>query len=101
MEEDMHQAKWPLVALVSVAALPVLAETLPQLALGEAIAIMPDGHLGRVVVTDAAAMAEWMKTAKPIPWCAMLLRGEDGNVYLVDTNTHNPMVACENMAPSQ
>ncbi len=96
----MHLANLSVAALVSVTAIPALAETLPQLANGEAIAIMPDGHLGRAVVTDAATISAWMKTAKPIPWCAMLLRGEDGNVYIINTDGHNPMLACENMAPN-
>lgn len=83
-------------SLVSIAA---WADSLANLAPREAIAIMPDGKIGRVVVTDDKAFADLLAVAKAIPWCAMLLKGEDGKVYLVNTDRHNPMVACEETAP--
>ena len=97
----MHIARLFFLALVpTLAAASAVADSLPQLVAGEAIAIVPDGHIGRAMVTDAEAMADWIKTAKQIPFCAKLLKGEDGNVYLVNTTTHYPMVACEDMAPN-
>ena len=95
-------AKFKIVILASVLALAAVAartESLTELAPREAIAVMPEGKVGRVVVTDDQALSDLLKVAKPIPWCVMLLRGEDGKVYLVNTDGHNPMVACEEMVP--
>jgi hypothetical protein len=84
---------------VPVLASPAFADTLPKLSPNEAIAVMPEGNVGRQIVTDAKTLAVLMEGAKPIPWCAMLLMGEDGKVYMVDTRSHSPMVACEEMVP--
>jgi hypothetical protein len=64
---------------------------------GEVIAVMPDGHMAKSTITDAAKMDELKKIAKPIPWCMMFMLGSDGNVYTIDTSAHVPMVECENM----
>lgn len=86
------------VALVgALVAPPTNAESPPPMAPREAIAVMPSGKLARVVVTDDKVLADLLSEAKPIPWCAMLLLAEDGKVYLVNTDFHDPMVACENM----
>jgi hypothetical protein len=65
---------------------------------GEVIAVMPDGRMAKSTITDAEKMDELKKIAKPIPWCMMFVLGSDGNVYMIDTSTHEPMVECENMA---
>ena len=64
---------------------------------GEVIAVMPDGRMAKSTITDAAKMDELKKIAKPIPWCMMFMLGSDGNVYMINTSTHVPMVECENM----
>ena len=64
---------------------------------GEIIAVMPDGHMARETLTDAAKMDALKKMVKPIPWCMMFMLGTDGNVCMINTSTHQPMVACENM----
>lgn len=93
------------VKLIAIAGLlvatpvPVLADNLDALKPGEAIAIMPDGHMARAVITDTKKLEELKKNSKAIPWCKMLMAGADGKVYLVNTDPHNPMVICEEMVP--
>ncbi|MGX5840437.1 hypothetical protein ACWGTI_06940 [Mesorhizobium sp. ArgA1] len=64
---------------------------------GEIIAVMPDGRMAKSTIIDAAKMDELEKIAKPIPWCMMFMLGSDGNVYMINTSGHAPMVECENM----
>jgi hypothetical protein len=85
--------------LVAASAIPVFADSIEALKPGEAIAIMPDGKMARAVITDPKILEEIKKDAKLIPWCNMLMAGADGNVYLVNTTPHNPMVFCEEMVP--
>lgn len=73
--------------------------SLPAMAKGEVVAVMPDGRMARSTITDAAMMDELNKIAKPIPWCMMFMLGQDGNVYMIDTSAHAPMVECEEMVP--
>jgi hypothetical protein len=80
-------------------AIPAFAEVIEALKPGEAIAIMPDGHMARAMITDAKKLEELKTNAKPIPWCKMLMLGEDGQVWLMNTDQHNPMVTCEVMVP--
>lgn len=91
-----------LIMLATVACLaiatPVFADQIEALKPGEAIVIMPDGHMARAVISDAKKLEVLKKDAKQIPWCKMLMAGADGSVYLVNTDPHNPMVICEEMA---
>lgn len=77
----------------------VIAEELPPLKPNEAIAIAPDGHMARVIVTDPKKLGQVMKVATPVPWCKMLLMVSSGRVLLVNTDGHNPMVIREEMVP--
>ena len=77
----------------------VLADSVPTLKPGEAVAIMPDGRMGRETLSDATKVDDLLKMSKPIYDCVMLLADAKGRVHLVDTSTHRPMVACENLAP--
>ncbi len=86
-------------ALVAATTIPVFADSMEALKPGEAIAIMPDGHMARAIITDSKKLEELKKDAKRIPWCKMLMAGADGSVYLVNTDPHNPMVICEDMVP--
>lgn len=86
------------VCLSASASSVVLADSLPKLLPGEAIVIMPDGQMARAMVSDPSKRAALLESAKPIPWCNMLMVSEDGHVLLVNTDPHNPMVICEDMA---
>ncbi|RVC81782.1 MAG: hypothetical protein E5V33_30900 [Mesorhizobium sp.] len=63
----------------------------------EVIAVMPDGRMAKSTIIEPAKMDELKKIAKPIPWCMMFMLGSDGNVYMINTSEHQPMVECENM----
>ena len=86
------------VAAIFVApSIHVFAANIEALKPGEAIAIAPDGHMARVVITDAKKLEELKQNARQIPWFKMLMLGEDGQVWLMNTDLHNPMVTCEVM----
>ena len=84
---------------IAASVVPGLAENMEPLKPGEAIAIMPDGHMARAMITDPKKLEELKKNAKPIPWCKMLIAEPTGVVYLINTDGHNPMVICEEMVP--
>lgn len=82
---------------IAASVVPSYAEEIASLKPGEAIAIAPDGHMARAIITDAKKLEELKQGAKEIPWCKMLILGENGAVYLANTDSHNPMVTCEVM----
>ena len=89
---------WTLAAAILIG--PALAEDgtpVAAMGKGEVMAVMPDGQMARMLVTDGAKIEELKKIAKPIPWCMMFMLGGDGQIYMIDTSAHAPMVACENM----
>jgi hypothetical protein len=85
--------------LIAASVVPGFADSIEAPKPGEAIAIMPDGKMARAIITDPKILEELKKDAELIPWCNMLMAGADGNVYLVNTSPHNPMVICEEMLP--
>jgi hypothetical protein len=86
-------------AFVVATLVPAFAETIEPLKPGEAIAVMPDGHMARGMITDPKKLEELKMKARQIPWCKMLMLGADGHVWLMNTDLHNPMVTCEDMVP--
>ena len=95
----VHQTVlWTLLTATSIGQ-AVAGDTPPTGAMGngDVIAVMPDGHMARTTLTDAKKIEAMKKIAKPIPWCMMIMMGADGQIYLVDTSAHAPMVECENM----
>lgn len=87
--------------IMAVAAVPALADdmmaTMSMMKGGEVVAIMPDGHMGTMMVDDKASMA-MMGMAKPIDHCMMMVMGSDGKTYMVDTSSDKAMKECETMA---
>jgi hypothetical protein len=65
---------------------------------GQVIAVMPDGHMGTMMVTDAKMTADWMKMSKPLDHCMMMMTGADGKMYVVDTSSTEGTKECEKMA---
>ena len=65
---------------------------------GEVIAVMPDGHMGTMMMTDAKMTADMMKMAKPLDHCLMVMTGTDGKMYMVDTSSADATKECEKMA---
>jgi hypothetical protein len=99
-EETMNAVKLVAVGgLVVATSIPVFAENIEALKPGEAIAIMPDGHMARGMITDAKKLDELKKNSKAIPWCNMLMAGADGKVFVINTDLHYPMLYCEDMMP--
>ena len=81
---------------------PALAEdamgTMSMMKGGQVVAIMPDGHMGTMMVTDEKMMGEMMKMSKPLDHCVMMMTGADGKTYMVDTSTPEAAKECEKMA---
>jgi hypothetical protein len=65
---------------------------------GETISVMPDGHMGTMMMNDAKMTADWMKMAKPLDHCIMVMAGSDGKMYVVDTSSADMAKECEKMA---
>ena len=89
------------VMITSVAA-PALAATpmgtMSMMKGGEVVAIMPDGHMGTMMMTDAKAMDSMMKMAKPLDHCVMMMTDAKGKTYMVDTSSKYATAECEKMA---
>ena len=65
---------------------------------GETVAIMPDGHMGTMTITDEKMMGDAMKMAKPLDHCVMIMTGSDGKAYMIDTSSPEAAKECEKMA---
>ena len=84
------------VAAPAIAATPMA--TMSMMKGGEVMAIMPDGHMGTMMMTDAKAMDSMMKMAKPLDHCVMMMTDAKGKTYMVDTSSKAAMAECEKMA---
>ncbi|CAN7651054.1 hypothetical protein [Mesorhizobium sp. LjNodule214] len=89
--------------LIALSATPALADDamgmMKMMKGGEVVAIMPDGHMGTMMMKpDDKMMGDMMKMAKPLDHCVMIMTGDDGKTYVVDTSTPEAMKACEKMA---
>ena len=83
---------------VIVTSFPALADSVPSLKPGEAIIIMPEGHLEIVKVTDPKMMMQIKAGIKPLGKCSMFMAAADGSLWLVNTERHKPMEVCEELA---
>lgn len=85
--------------LMAGVAIPAFAAgTMTMMKKGETIAIMPDGAMGTIPSMDAMMMKDAMKHAKPLDHCVMMMMGEDGKMYMMDTKAGALMKECEKMA---
>ncbi len=91
-----------LFCLVGLSATPALADDamgmMKMMKGGEVIAVMPDGHMGTMTMSDDKMMGDMMKMAKPLDHCVMMMTGADGKTYMVDTSTPEAAKECEKMA---
>ena len=99
----MHPSKLAgLLCLVGFSVTPALADemkgTMSMMKGGEVVAIMPDGHMGTMMISDDKMMGDMMKMAKPLDHCVMMMTGADGKTYTVDTSTPEAKKECEKMA---
>lgn len=65
---------------------------------GEVIAVMPDGHMGTMKMSDEKMMGEMQKMAQPMKGCMMFMTGADGKTMMIDTSTDAAMAECEKIA---
>ena len=90
-------------ALLSLAA-PALAQDAMEGAMmttmkgGEVMALMPDGHMGTMKMSDDKMMADMTKMAQPMKGCMMFMTGTDGKTMMIDTSTDAAMAECEKIA---
>ena len=93
-----------LLALAALAALasPTLAQdkmgSMTMMKGGEVMAVMPDGHMGTMMMTDQAMMDSTMKMAQPMKGCMMFMTDKDGKTMMVDTSSDTAMAECEKIA---
>ena len=89
-------------ALIVTAGLPaVAADSMSAMSMmkgNEVMAVMPDGHMGTMMMTDAKMMGDMMKMAKPLDHCVMMMTDAKGKTYMVDTSSKAAMAECEKMA---
>ena len=85
------------VAAPAIAATPMMG-TMSMMKGGEVMAVMPDGHMGTMMMTDAKAMDSMMKMAKPLDHCVMMMTDAKGKTFMVDTSSKAAMAECEKMA---
>ena len=84
--------------IMAATAMPAFADSMSMMKGGEVIAVMPDGHMGTMTVTDAKMSAEMMKMSKPLDHCVMMMTGADGKMYMVDTMSADGNKECEKVA---
>jgi hypothetical protein len=92
-----------LAGVVAILAAPAMAAesmmgSMSMMKGGETVAVMPDGHMGTMMMNDAKMTADWMKMAKPLDHCMMMMAGADGKMYVVDTSSQDMAKECEKMA---
>ncbi|MET3900301.1 hypothetical protein ABIB57_004267 [Devosia sp. UYZn731] len=63
-----------------------------------AMAMMPDGHMGSMMVTDPAMADTMMGMAKPAPGCMMMMSDKDGKMSMIDTSSADAMAECNKLA---
>jgi hypothetical protein len=83
--------------LVAVGANSATAEPIAPLQPGEAFAIMPDGTMSRITITNPQQLEGFKANAKRIDHCSMFMVDSLGFVTLVNTNPHTSMITCENV----
>ena len=88
--------------LAAFAVAPVAAQdamAAPGMMAGNTVmAVMPDGHMGSMAVTDDAMAAKMMGMATPVAACTMMMTDKDGKMYMVDTSTPEALAECEKLA---
>ena len=77
---------------------PASADSMSMMKSGEVIAVMPDGHMGTMMMTDKMMSDKMMKMSKPLGHCMMMMTGADGKMFMVDTSSAAAMKECEKMA---
>lgn len=83
---------------VIVTAIPALADSVPSLKPGEALIVKPDGQVAIVKVTDPKTMIKLKVGIEPLGNCSMFMAAADGGLWRVNTERHQPVAVCEELA---
>ena len=95
----MHALKiFSATCFVAASVMPAFADSMSMMKGGEVMAVMPDGHMGTMMIADPKMAADMMKMSKPLSECIMIMTSADGKVYMVDTSTAAAKAECEKMA---
>ena len=95
----MHALKiFGATCFMAASVMPSFADSMSMMKSGEVMAVMPDGHMGTMMMTDPKMSADMMKMSKPLSECIMIMTGADGKAYMVDTSTAAAKAECEKMA---
>ena len=90
------------VGLIAAASIPAIGaapmSSMSMMKGGEVVAIMPDGHMGTMMMTDAKMIGDMMKMAKPLDHCVMMMTDAKGKTLMVDTSSTAAIAECEKMA---
>ena len=62
------------------------------------MAMMPDGHMGSMMMTDDAMATKMMGMSTPATGCVMMMSGKDGMMSMVDTSSAEAKAECEKIA---
>ncbi len=62
------------------------------------MAMMPDGHMGSMMVTDDAMATKMLGMSTPATGCMMMMSGKDGMMSMVDTSSAEAKAECEKLA---
>ena len=63
-----------------------------------AMAMMPDGHIGSMMMTDQAMATKIMGMSMPSAGCSLMVTDKDGMVSMVDTSSTEAKAECERLA---
>ena len=75
-----------------------MAGTMSMMKGNQVMAVMPDGHMGTMMMTDSKMMGSMMKMAKPLDHCMMMMTDAKGKTFVVDTSSKEATAECEKMA---
>lgn len=65
---------------------------------GTVMAMLPDGHMGSMMMTDDAKANKMMGMATPATGCMMMMSDKDGKMSIVDTSSAEAKAECEKLA---
>jgi len=86
-------------AMMTPAAAPDMSKATPGMMQGGmAMAMMPDGHMGSMAMTDEAMTTKMIEMSTPAAACMLMVTDKDGKVSMVDTSTAEAKAECEKLA---
>ena len=77
---------------------PALSMEAGMMAAGTVMAMMPDGQMGSMMMTDDAMATKMMGMSTPAAGCMMMMSGKDGMMSMVDTSSAEAKAECEKIA---